>query len=77
MHTLTLKGVMCVCDDDDKSAKNSKGDENVAKVAENLTELREEMKLINKGIPILKSGKNGAIELDPKNPSHRDWYEGR
>lgn len=68
---------MCVCDQDKKSAKSSKGDEDMAKVAENLTELRKAMKMINKDIPILKSGKNGAIELDPKNPSHRDWYEGR
>jgi len=33
------------------------------------------MKSINKEMDTLKQGKNGAIELDPKNPHHRDWYE--
>ena len=63
--------------DSHKDDKIDKGDEDMAKTAEKLTELRNAMKLINKDIPILKSGKNKAIELDPKNPSHKDWYEGR
>lgn len=66
-----------MCNYNKKRAKHSKGDEDMAKVAEDLIELRIAMKKINKDIPIVKSGKNGAIELDPKNPSHRDWYEGR
>jgi len=68
--------VIYMCDSH-KDDKIDKGDEDMAKTAEKLTELRNAMKLINKDIPILKSGKNKAIELDPKNPSHKDWYEGR
>lgn len=40
-----------------------------------MEELREEIQRMNKDIPILKAGKNGAIELDPCNPSHREWFE--
>jgi len=39
-----------------------------------ISELRKKIQLMNKDIPILKSGKDGAIELNPENPSHRDWY---
>ena len=42
-----------------------------------LAELRKKAQQMNKDIPILKEGKKGAIELDPNNPSHREWYEGR
>lgn len=44
---------------------------------EKLSELRKKVRLMNKDIAVLKSGKKGTIELDPNNPSHRDWYEGR
>lgn len=42
-----------------------------------LSELKKSMSELSKKIPILKSGKKGAIELDPNNPLHREWYEGR
>lgn len=42
-----------------------------------LAELRKKAQQMNKDIPILKEGKKGSIELDPNNPSHREWYEGR
>jgi len=60
-----------------ENGKNNKGDEDMAMTAEKLAELREAMKAVNKDIPILKSGEKDAIELDPKNPLHKDWYEGR
>lgn len=44
-------------------------------VAASLKRARELISGMNKDIPLLKSGKNGAIELDPNNPSHREWYE--
>lgn len=49
----------------------------MARNAEKLTELRNAMKSLNKDIPVLKSGKKDAIELDPENTLHRKWYEGR
>lgn len=42
-----------------------------------LSELKKSMSELSKKIPILKSGEKGAIELDPNNPLHRGWYEGR
>lgn len=47
------------------------------KVQLKLAELRKKARMENKNIPILKEGKKDAIELDPKNPSHREWFEGR
>lgn len=68
---------MCDSRKNDNKHKNKKGDEDMATTAEKLSELRKAMKAVNKDIPVLKSGKKGAIELDPKNPLHREWYEGR
>lgn len=45
--------------------------------ADKLVELREQMKLISKNTPVLKNGEKDKIELDPSNPLHKDWYEGR
>ena len=73
LHIHILKGVICMCED----GNINKGDEDMARTAEKLTELRKAMKSINKDIPVLKSGKKDAIELDPKNTLHRKWYEGR
>lgn len=42
--------------------------------AERLERARKILAGMNKDIPLLKAGKNGAIELDPDNPSHREWY---
>ncbi|MGG0667655.1 hypothetical protein ABE073_03910 [Lederbergia citrisecunda] len=42
-----------------------------------LEELKKRTKEIVKDIPILSAGKAGEIELDPNNPFHRDWYEGK
>ncbi|WP_165769156.1 hypothetical protein [Virgibacillus profundi] len=49
----------------------------MAMTADKLADLRKEMKLIKNNLPVLKSGENGKIELDPKNPLHREWYKGR
>ena len=37
--------------------------------------LREKFRQFTKSIPILSEGHKGAIQLDPSNPSHREWYE--
>lgn len=66
-----------MCDEKSKNGKNYKRGEDMTMTAEKLTELREAMKAVNKGIPVLNAGKEGAIELDSKNPLHRKWYEGR
>lgn len=47
------------------------------KVQEKIAELRKKIQMENENIPILKEGNKKAIELDPNNPSHREWYEGR
>lgn len=64
---------MCVCE--------NKEEKDMAVAADNvqarLAELRKRAQQMNKDIPILKEGKKGAIELDPNNPSHREWFEGR
>lgn len=61
----------------DRYSEKNKGDKDMSMTAEKLKELREEMKKINKDIPVLKSGENDVIELDPQNPMHKEWYEGR
>jgi hypothetical protein len=66
----TKKGVMYMC-------KNDKEEKDMSKTADKLVELRKQMKLISKHTPILKNGEKDSIELDPKNPLHKDWYEGR
>lgn len=38
--------------------------------------LRKGIQSMNKDFPILKEGEGNAIELDPNNPSHVDWYKG-
>mgnify|MGYP001400270372 CR=1 FL=1 len=42
-----------------------------------LAELKKAVEELSEEIPILKSGETGAIELDPNNSLHRDWYEGK
>ena len=50
----------------------------MADVAEKvLVELREKVQLMNNDILVMKDGENDAIELDPQNPVHKEWYEGR
>lgn len=41
-----------------------------------IKQLRKEIQAINKDIPVLKNGEKGAIELDPNNPSHVEWFQG-
>ena len=68
-HIRILKDVRCVCNEEEKD---------MATVADkNIAELRKKIQLMNKDIPILEDGKKDAIELDPNNPSHKEWYEGR
>lgn len=51
---------------------------NMADIAEKvLAELRKKVQLMNNDILIMKDGENDAIELDPQNPVHKEWYEGR
>ena len=59
---------MYVCNEEEKD---------MTIVEKKLAELRKKIELMNKDIPIPKAGKKGAIELDPNNPSHKEWYEGR
>lgn len=47
------------------------------KVQEKIAELRKKVQMENENISILREGNEKAIELDPNNPSHREWYEGR
>ncbi len=47
------------------------------KIQERLAELRKKAQKMNENIPVLKDGKNGAVELDSNNPSHKEWFEGR
>ena len=73
LGTGVTKNVLCMRVD----GNTNKEDEEMANVAEKLTELRKAMKSVNKDILVLKSGKKDAIELDPENFLHRRWYEGR
>lgn len=36
--------------------------------------LKDKLDAISKGAPV-RTGKDGMIELDPKNPDHLKWYE--
>ena len=50
----------------------------MADVAEKvLAELREKVQLLNNDILVMKDGEHDAIELDPQNPVHKEWYESR
>ena len=53
-------------------------DTDMADVAEKvLAELREKVQLMNNDVLVMKDGENDAIELDPQNPVHKEWYESR
>ena len=53
-------------------------DKDMADVADQvLTELREMVQIMNNDILIIKDGINDRIELNPQDPLHKEWYEGR
>lgn len=56
---------------------DKKEDKDMAISEKKLQELRSKIAKMNKDIPVLKSGKNGAVELDMNNSNHRKWYEGK
>lgn len=64
---------MCMCEKEEEKDMAIATD----KVQEKIAELRKKLQIENKNIPILKEGNKKGIELDPNNPSHNEWYEGR
>lgn len=42
-----------------------------------IKKLKKQLHSIKDNFPVLEEGEGSAIELDPNNPSHVDWYEGK
>lgn len=42
-----------------------------------LEEVKKGLDEVEKEVETLEDGEEGAIKLDPDNPFHREWYEGR
>lgn len=57
--------------------RNQEGDYNMAVSEKTIEELRMKLKEFTKDIPVLSNGEKGAIEIEPNNEAHRDWYEGK